>query len=259
MKTATRNSKSKKLEVSGRQRSQGGKKSALLEKTSIEKEKPTETLASSLKTPTQPAKSTTSKPAVKQRYRVKSVRQDPWFRVGVILLPIMLIALVIVLIVRAQVSSTDAGTTGNISGIVTYSNLSRQHVNGTVNYPQVPPVGGSHNPVWQNCGIYTQQVANENAVHSMEHGAVWITYQPSLSAQDVSQLTTLASGHNYVLLSPYPNLPSPVVISAWGVQLKVTSASDPRLAQFLKHYEQGPQTQEPGAACSGGTGTPTGQ
>ena len=198
------------------------------------------------------------KPTTKQRYRVANKRRGPAFWTGAILVPIVLIALVIFLIVRSQTSSADPGTTGKIPGVVTYSNLSRQHVTGTVNYPQVPPVGGNHNAVWQNCGIYTQPIANENAVHSMEHGAVWITYQPTLSSQDVSTLTSLASGHSYVLLSPYPNLPSPVVISAWGVQLKVTSASDPRLAQFLKYYEQGPQTQEPGAACSGGTGTPNG-
>ena len=195
----------------------------------------------------------------KQRYRVANKRRGPGFWIGAVLVPAVLIVLVIVLVVRSQASSTDPSSTGNISGVVTYSNLSRQHVTGTVNYPQIPPVGGNHNAVWQNCGIYTQPIANENAVHSMEHGAVWITYQPTLSAQDVSRLTTLASGHSYVLLSPYTNLPSPVVISAWGVQLKVTSASDPRLAQFLKYYEQGPQTQERGAACTGGTGTPTGQ
>ena len=89
-----------------------------------------------------------------------------------------------------------------------------------------------------------------------KHGAVWVTYQPGLGAQDVTQLQNLVHGHSYALLSPYPNLPSPIVISAWGVQLKVNSANDPRLAQFLAKYEQGPQTQEPGAACSGGKGTP---
>ena len=145
---------------------------------------------------------------------------------------------------------------GTIPGVVTYSNLGRQHVQGTITYAQNPPVGGNHNPVWQNCGIYTNPIANENAVHSMEHGAVWITYQPTLSAQDVTVLQNLIHGHSYALLSPYPSLPTPVVISAWGVQLQVKSASDLRLALFLAKYEQGPQTQEPGAACSGGTGTP---
>lgn len=145
---------------------------------------------------------------------------------------------------------------GELTGVVTYSNLSRQHVSGKVNYPQNPPVGGNHNPVWQNCGMYSTAIANENAVHSLEHGAVWVTYQPSLGQQDVEQLRSLLRGHSYILLSPYPGLPSPVVISAWGVQLQVKSASDPRLALFLTKYEQGPQTPEPGASCASGTGTP---
>ena len=90
----------------------------------------------------------------------------------------------------------------------------------------------------------------------MEHGAVWITYQPNLSSKDIATLRNLVSGHSFVILSPYTGLPAPVVASAWGVQLKVQSANDPRIAQFIRKYEQGPQTQEPGAACSGGTGTP---
>lgn len=88
-------------------------------------------------------------------------------------------------------------------GVQTFSNLSRNHVSGKVNYPQTPPVGGNHNAVWLNCGIYTSPVANENAVHSMEHGAVWITYQPTLSAADVTTLQHAVAGKSYVVLSPY--------------------------------------------------------
>lgn len=151
---------------------------------------------------------------------------------------------------------TQSANNGGIAGVVTYSNLTRNHVSGKVNYPQNPPVGGDHNAVLQNCGMYSTPIANENAVHSFEHGAVWITYQPSLSQQDIEQLRSLVRGRNSVLLSPYPGLPSPVVISAWGVQLQVKSVSDPRLALFLTKYEQGPQTPEQGATCTGGTGTP---
>jgi hypothetical protein len=60
----------------------------------------------------------------------------------------------------------------------------------------------------------------------------------------------------YVILSPYPGLPSPVVASAWGKQLQLPSVSDPRLGQFIDYFRQGPQTPEPGATCAGGTGTP---
>jgi hypothetical protein len=142
------------------------------------------------------------------------------------------------------------------AGVQSFTGLSRNHVTGKVNYPQTPPVGGDHSAVWQNCGIYTAPVANENAVHSMEHGAVWITYRPGLAATDVAKLQADVRGKAYTLLSPYPGLPSPVVASAWGKQLKVTDAGDPRLAQFIHTYAAGPQTPEPGAPCTGGTGTP---
>lgn len=174
-----------------------------------------------------------------------------WWGVGVAAL-----ALVIALVTRAVNSSRNTPP-DHIAGVISYSNLARTHVAGAVKYPQTPPVGGPHNEVWLNCGIYNAPVANENAVHSLEHGAVWLTYQPNLPASQVSQLHSLVSGHAYTVLSPYPGLPTPVVISAWGLQLRVQSASDPRVAQFIAKYEQGPQTPEPGAACTGGTGTPS--
>ena len=164
--------------------------------------------------------------------------------------------LIIFLIVHAVTSSTP--TVGNIPGVKTYPSLKQDHVTGKVTYPQNPPVGGPHAGVWLNCGIYDTPVANENAVHSMEHGAVWITYQPTLAAADVQHLVSLVKGHSYVILSPYDGLPTPVVASAWGVQLQVQTAYDSRIAQFIQKYEQGPQTPEQGASCSGGTGSPVG-
>ncbi len=156
----------------------------------------------------------------------------------------------------AVLLSPHPANTSLVDGVVTYDNLSRNHSESPQVYAQNPPVGGVHNPVWQNCGIYDQPLHNENAVHSMEHGAVWITYQPDLAAAAVEQIRALARGHDHVLVSPYPGLPKPVVASAWGVQLPLDNAADPRLAKFIAAYEQGPQTPEPGAACSGGTGTP---
>lgn len=158
--------------------------------------------------------------------------------------------------VPSSAPTSAAAPTAVSGGIVTFTNLSRDHVEGPITYPQVPPVGGPHNPVWMNCGIYDKPIPNENAVHSLEHGAVWITYQPDLSDSAVEQLRALVRGHNHVLLSPYPSLPAPVVASAWGVQLRANSADDPALAKFVATYENGPQTPEPGAPCSGAKGVP---
>jgi len=210
----------------------------------------TETPASGAGTVTKTStQATSARQAARLERQRKRRRQQiiTWSVVGVIVLA------VVAGVVVWQISQ---GPKTDSSGITTFGTLSQSHVSGTVTYPQVPPVGGPHNQIWLNCGIYDKPVPNENAVHSLEHGAVWITYQPNLPADQIAQLQTLVRGQTYVILSPYTGLPSPVVASAWSTQLKLQSASDPRLASFLSTYRQGPQTPEPGAACSGGVGTP---
>ena len=144
-----------------------------------------------------------------------------------------------------------------------FAETDHTHTTDPVNYDRTPPAGGAHNPVWQNCGIYDQPIANEHGVHSLEHGSVWITYQPSLPAAEVAQLRRLVTTHydgsqRYLLLSPYPGLTTPIVASAWGAQLALHSPSDPRLLQFVEHFIGGNQGTEQGASCTGGFGTPTG-
>lgn len=128
-----------------------------------------------------------------------------------------------------------------------------RHSQKNVDYNQTPPAGGVHNPVWQNSGFYSAPIRDENAVHTLEHGGVWITYQPDLPRDQVNKIRSLVEGKTCMLASPYEGLPSPVVASAWGKQLQLDSADDPALEQFVKAYLQGPQTPEPGAACTGGT------
>ena len=90
----------------------------------------------------------------------------------------------------------------------------------------------------------------------MEHGAVWITYRTDLQPTQTNRLRQLAVGQTHVLASQYPDLPAPVVVSAWGRQLKLDSVEDPRLEQFVQVFRQGPTTPEPGAPCGGGVGAP---
>ena len=111
-------------------------------------------------------------------------------------------------------AAQDAAAEQPIEGVEEYGDLTNNHVEGEVEYAQNPPVGGDHNAVWQNCGVYSQPVAAINAVHSLEHGAVWITYDPSLAADQVELITAQAASNNYVLVSPQEDLPTPVVASA---------------------------------------------
>ena len=75
-----------------------------------------------------------------------------------------------------------------------------------------------------NCGAYAQPVPTEMAVHALEHGAVWVTYQPDLAATDVARLRTLVRGRDYVLVTPWgdagPRFAHPVIAVAWGLRCR---------------------------------------
>ncbi len=143
-----------------------------------------------------------------------------------------------------------------ISGAEIFDVASADHTTEDVDYPQDPPAGGPHDPSWQKCAVYDAPVRNENAVHSQEHGAVWITYQPDLSDADVEILAAYADDQPYVLISPYPELEDLVVASAWGAQLRLEEVDDPRLQEFIDRYAgNGP---ERGATCDSGVETTVG-
>jgi hypothetical protein len=133
------------------------------------------------------------------------------------------------------------------------------HRQGVITYPISPPVGGLHNPIWQNCmgDVYDAPIAREHAMHSLEHGAVWVTYRPDLPKSDIDKLAGKVRGIPFMFMSPYPGLDRPISLQAWGYQLKVDSAGDGRIDEFIQALRQN-ATQEPLAGCSGGitdTGT----
>ena len=152
-----------------------------------------------------------------------------------------------------------------ISGLVNYRDKDKslqqpgQHAWGPLKYPQSPPVGGKHNPNYQDCmgDVYDAPIANEHAVHSMEHGSVWVTYNPDkLGKADVDKLAAKVRGKEFMLMSPYKDLDKPISLQAWGYQLKLDSASDGRIDDFIKAMRKNAGIED--AACSGGiteTGT----
>jgi hypothetical protein len=140
-------------------------------------------------------------------------------------------------------------------GVQTFTGLEQTHTTDKVEYEMSPPAGGPHNPTWLNCGIYSEAVPNENAVHDLEHGAIWITYDPALPEKDVAALRA-ATPTSYAVLSPYPGLDAPIAVSAWGAQLKFNSPDDPAFTDFINTYWRSASAPEPGAPCTGGIDGP---
>ena len=135
-----------------------------------------------------------------------------------------------------------------IDGVETF-NHETLHTEDPVDYEQTPPAGGPHSYRWLTCAVYDEPVANVNAVHSMEHGAVWVTYDPEqVSADDIATLKSMTPD-TYAILSPYADMDTPIAMSAWNAQLKVDSVDDERITEFFKNYWRSNQVPEPGALC----------
>ena len=160
------------------------------------------------------------------------------------------------IVLTPQAPSYSAGGDGaTIDGVETFENTSA-HVQTAVTYAQTPPAGGEHNPTWLNCGVYTEPVPSEYAVHAQEHGALWITYDAAaINDEDLATLRDLLPS-TYIVLSPYEGLPSPIVLSGWNSQLAVDSVNDERIAQFIEEYWQSSSVPEVGAPCTGGLDAP---
>ena len=132
-----------------------------------------------------------------------------------------------------------------------------RHVDGDLHADGEVPAGGAHDEIWQNCGFYDIEVRSENAVHSLEHGAVWITYEPSLADGQVSTLRAFTNRLDKVLVSPVAGQGSPIIATAWANQLEIQDAGDARLAQFVNEFEGSAAAPEPGGRCTGGVGSPS--
>jgi hypothetical protein len=158
-------------------------------------------------------------------------------------------------------SGSEQGTDGpgdesDLSVVEEHSDLKTDHTEDDVEYEQSPPVGGPHHSQWLDCGAYDEPVSEENVVHDLEHGTVWITYEPGLDEESVAALEEALPQNG--ILSPYDGLTAPVVVTVWGRQLELSGADDPRLELFITEFGAGETAPEPFASCAGGLSDPGG-
>jgi hypothetical protein len=142
-------------------------------------------------------------------------------------------------------------------GIEVYPSTTNRTVEGPIHYDRKPPTNGNHAPLWQNCGFYQEPIQDRHAVHSLDHGVVWITYRPNLPHQQLETLRPYAN-ENYVIVSPYPGQDAPVIATSWRVQLELNSASDPRLERFVDEFKISELAPLSGNRCVLGVGKPKG-
>lgn len=210
-----------------------------------------------------------SKGSRNARAAVVTGRSTPWGAITAVLLVVIFAGGVFgyaLLQNRANDARTDAlaaftpsasnqDPSTQIPGVTVVKYVGGSHVrpNEQVAYTHSPPLGGAHDQYWAACNgvVYDRAVRSENLVHSMEHGAAWIAYNPDqITGQALTELASRVKNQPYTAMSPYPGLDQPLSLQSWGHQLKLTDVADPRIDQFLTALRRNPYTHpEVGASC----------
>jgi hypothetical protein len=205
--------------------------------------------------------------AAKNRGRIRPPTQvvtqprRPWGLIAAsIAVVLFAVAAIGYAVVQANRSEAEEITSPDeIKGVQTYEYEAGTHTADPVDYAESPPVGGAHAgvPEWADCTgtVYDVDIRHENAVHSLEHGAVWITYNPDeVSDAGIATLSKLVDGESGRMLSPYEGQDTPVSVQSWNHQLKVQSVDDPRIKQYADFFTYNADYYpEPGASCENPT------
>lgn len=128
-----------------------------------------------------------------------------------------------------------------------FSILEAKHITVGETHPEYnsnPPTSGWHYAEPVPWGVQTEPVADEAAVHNLEHGGIWITYNPATTNQAiVDQLTSLVGGYkSKVLLSPRVATDVPITLASWGRLSKLDTFDDTHIKDFIeRNKNRGPE------------------
>jgi hypothetical protein len=127
------------------------------------------------------------------------------------------------------------------------------HMAGNIDYPDAPPVGGTHNPNWAAWGVHAEPVPDECWVHNLEHGGVVVLYNcPEGCAEDVAQLEAFVADHRRTLLTEYPEMPKRYAAVSWGHRLSMDTLDLDSLNTFYTlHFDMAPESLDnpPQGSC----------
>ncbi|MFH5231571.1 DUF3105 domain-containing protein [Antrihabitans spumae] len=193
-------------------------------------------------------------------------REIPWMLIGAVTVIVALVGLLAWNLIpkyqeRADAdkyapSETNKDPSTGIDGVKVEPYKAGLHITAPqrVAYNQTPPFGGPHDNAWATCTgvVYPTAIRTENAVHSLEHGTVWITYNPDeVSGDALDELASRVDNKPYMMMSPYPGQDSPISLQAWGHQLKLDNADDRRIPQFIAALRANSyNAPEPNGSCA---------
>ena len=115
-------------------------------------------------------------------------------------------------------------------------------------YNSNPPTSGPHLSNLQPCDLYNDEVPDEAVLHSLEHGAIWITYKDKDNSELVGQLREVFEEESAkVILSPRSQNESAIAVASWGRLLKLDEFDKQQILDFIQSNRN--NSPEPLAQC----------
>lgn len=110
-------------------------------------------------------------------------------------------------------------------------------------YNSNPPSSGWHYPRPAQSGIYDTEFPDEQLIHNLEHGHIWIAYKPDMPKDQIELLVNLAKGYgSKVIMAPRKENDTLVALVAWQHVLKLTAVDELQIKTFFDAYRgRGPE------------------
>lgn len=150
-----------------------------------------------------------------------------------------------------DLTEPEAPPPPELEAVETFADMGTQHLapgEATPEYNSNPPTSGPHAAAPAACGVYRQPVPDVNYLHSMEHGAIVVQYDPELSQEQVVELEEIGREvGGEIIVAPRPDNPAPVALTAWTKLLLMDEVDGDVIAAFEREF--GNRSPEAAAQC----------
>jgi hypothetical protein len=150
-----------------------------------------------------------------------------------------------------DLTEPEAPPPPELEAVETFDDMGTDHLTvgeGTPQYNSDPPTSGPHADTPAACGVYRQPVPDVNALHSMEHGAIVVHYDPELPQEQIIELEEIGRDvGGEIIVAPRPDNPGAVALTAWTKLLVLEEVDTQVIAAFEREF--GNRSPEAGAQC----------
>ena len=100
-------------------------------------------------------------------------------------------------------------------------------------YNSNPPTSGPHYAEPAKWGVYQTELPDEQLVHNLEHGGIWISYK-GVDETSKTALEKLAQTHAKIIVEPREKDDAPIILASWGQIVRLQKYDEQEISNFIK-------------------------